>query len=213
MLDDRQYRTDNPCGDGESLRCEEAETGRYTMLGYEQEQWLTEGFNSRARWNIVGQQLLIAELEHANIQENYYWNDAWDGYPRARRRLLRSVVDTDVRNPVFLTGDWHSTFVNDLKLDFKKPSPNDRHRVRHASHYHGRGRHALRALLRSDGAVQPSHQILRGRQARLLQGVGDAQADEARPAIHERVWKILNGQGYTEKSFVVEDGVPGTTAV
>jgi alkaline phosphatase D len=23
---------------------------------------------------------------------------------------------------VFLTGDWHSTFVNDLKLDFKNPS-------------------------------------------------------------------------------------------
>ena len=123
MLDDRQYRTDNPCGDGESLRCEEAETGQYTMLGYQQEQWLAEGFsNSRARWNIVGQQLLIAELEHANIQENYYWNDAWDGYPRARRRLLKSVVDTDLRNPIFLTGDWHSTFVNDLKLDFKKPS-------------------------------------------------------------------------------------------
>ena len=40
MLDDRQDRTDNPCGDGESLRCEAAETGRYTMLGYEQEQWL-----------------------------------------------------------------------------------------------------------------------------------------------------------------------------
>jgi alkaline phosphatase D len=26
-----------------------------------------------------------------------------------------------VSNPVFLTGDWHSTFVNDLKLDFKDP--------------------------------------------------------------------------------------------
>ena len=25
-------------------------------------------------------------------------------------------------NPVFLTGDWHSTFVNDLKVDFKDPA-------------------------------------------------------------------------------------------
>jgi alkaline phosphatase D len=41
MLDDRQYRTDNPCGDGESLRCEEAVSGRYTMLGREQERWLS----------------------------------------------------------------------------------------------------------------------------------------------------------------------------
>jgi alkaline phosphatase D len=123
MLDDRQYRTDNPCGDGESLRCDEALTGRYTMLGREQEQWVSRGFaRSDARWNIVGQQLLLAELEHATIQPNWFWNDAWDGYPLARRRLLTDVRNADLRNPVFLTGDWHSTFVNDLKIDFKNPA-------------------------------------------------------------------------------------------
>ena len=42
MLDDRQYRTDNPCGDGEALRCQEALTGDYTMLGREQERWLAQ---------------------------------------------------------------------------------------------------------------------------------------------------------------------------
>ena len=41
---------------------------------------------------------------------------------RRPARLLEAVVDTNVSNPVFLTGDWHSTFVNDLKLDFKDPS-------------------------------------------------------------------------------------------
>ncbi len=123
LLDDRQYRTDNPCGDGESLRCDAALNGRYTMLGREQEQWVSRGFaRSNARWNIVGQQLLLAELEHATIRPNWYWNDAWDGYPLARRRLLSDVGDADLRNPVFLTGDWHSTFVNDLKLDFKNPA-------------------------------------------------------------------------------------------
>lgn len=123
MLDDRQYRTDNPCGDGESLRCDAALTGSYTMLGRSQERWVARGFNrSDAVWNVVGQQLLLAELEHASIQENYYWNDAWDGYPLARQRLLTDVVESGVRNPVFLTGDWHSTFVNDLKVDFKDPN-------------------------------------------------------------------------------------------
>ena len=122
MLDDRQYRTDNPCGDGESLRCDAAVSGDYTMLGREQERWLARGFkHSDAIWNIVGQQLLLAELEHATIQPNWFWNDAWDGYPRARHRLLSDVVESGVRNPVFLTGDWHSTFVNDLKVDFKDP--------------------------------------------------------------------------------------------
>ena len=33
LLDDRQYRTDNPCGDGEALRCEEALVGDYTSSG------------------------------------------------------------------------------------------------------------------------------------------------------------------------------------
>jgi alkaline phosphatase D len=122
MLDDRQYRTDNPCGDGESLRCAEALDGEYTMLGRQQERWLARGFEqSTARWNLVGQQLLIAQLEHRTIQPNWFWNDAWDGYPLARQRLLTDVAESGVRNPVFLTGDWHSTFVNDLTLDFANP--------------------------------------------------------------------------------------------
>ena len=123
MLDDRQYRTNNPCGDGEALRCKEASSGDYTMLGQKQEDWVAKGFaRSSARWNIVGQQLLMAELEHATIQDEWFWNDAWDGYPLARKRLLTEVVESQLRNPVFLTGDWHSTFVNDLKIDFKDPS-------------------------------------------------------------------------------------------
>jgi alkaline phosphatase D len=92
------------------------------MLGRRQERWVERSFeNSSAKWNIIGQQLLIAELEHRTIDANWYWNDAWDGYPLARQRLLSNVVDSKLRNPVFLTGDWHSTFVNDLKLDFNDP--------------------------------------------------------------------------------------------
>lgn len=125
LLDDRQYRTDNPCGDGESLRCPEALTGTYTMLGRDQERWLARGFReSAARWNVIAQQLLLAELEHTlpGYPDEWYWNDAWDGYPLARKRLLTEVVESGLRNPVFLTGDWHSTFANDLKVDFKNPS-------------------------------------------------------------------------------------------
>jgi alkaline phosphatase D len=123
MLDDRQYRTDNPCGDGESLRCQAALDGDYTMLGAQQERWVARGFErSSARWSVVAQQLLIAQLEHTTIQPNWFWNDAWDGYPLARQRLLNAAVDAQLRNPIFITGDWHSTFVNDLKLDFADPN-------------------------------------------------------------------------------------------
>jgi alkaline phosphatase D len=209
MLDDRQYRTDNPCGDGESLRCEAAETGRYTMLGSEQERWLAEGFaESDARWNIVAQQLLIAELEHVNIAENYYWNDAWDGYPRARQRLLESVVENNLSNPVFLAGDWHSTFVNDLKLDFKNPlaktiatefvtpaitSGGDSTPYGpyygpmvpfnpHIKYFEGDRRGYFKA------SVTPERMLL---DLRFVTSVEDPE-----------------GFGYTERSFVVEDGEP-----
>ena len=96
MLDDRQYRTDNPCGDGEALRCEEALTGNYTMLGREQEAAGSRAVSAsaRRRWNFIGQQLLIAELEHTlpGYPDEWYWNDAWDGYPLARQRMLEGVV-------------------------------------------------------------------------------------------------------------------------
>jgi alkaline phosphatase D len=212
MLDDRQYRTDNPCGDGESLRCDEALTGRYTMLGREQERWLSRHFHdASARWNIVAQQLLLAELEHTlpGYPDEWYWNDAWDGYPLARKRLLTDVAETALRNPVFLTGDWHSTFANDLKLDFKDPaspvvaaefvtpaitsggdgtpygpyySPMIPFNP-HIKYYEGDRRGYFRAT------VTPGQMEL---DLRFVTSVENN-----------------NGVGYTERSFVVEDGRPG----
>jgi alkaline phosphatase D len=40
----------------------------------------------------------------------------------ARQRLLDNVANKQLSNPVFLTGDWHSTFVNDLNENFADPS-------------------------------------------------------------------------------------------
>ena len=42
--------------------------------------------------------------------------DAWDGYPAARRRLLRSALDADA-NLVVLSGDSHNAWAFDLDLD------------------------------------------------------------------------------------------------
>jgi len=119
MLDTRQYRTDNPCGDGESDRCDAAFNYRATMLGYDQERWLSRQlFAKRAKWTFVTQGVLVAQLDHVVGKGTRFWNDAWDGYPGARDRLLRDIQASGARNPVVLTGDWHSTFVNDLKLNF-----------------------------------------------------------------------------------------------
>jgi alkaline phosphatase D len=123
VLDTRQYRSDQPCGDGETPRCAAALDPATTMLGPAQEQWLLDGLDqSRARWNVLAQQVLMAELDHQIGPGEVFWNDAWDGYPAARERILRHLASRPISNPIVLSGDWHSTFVNDLKLDFKDPT-------------------------------------------------------------------------------------------
>jgi alkaline phosphatase D len=122
VLDARQYRTDQPCGDGEFPRCEESLDPAVTMLGAEQEAWLLDGLDrSRARWNVIAQQVMMGQLDHNRGDPRIYWHDAWDGYPVARQRIIDHLSEARVRNPMLITGDWHSTFVNDIKADFSEP--------------------------------------------------------------------------------------------
>jgi alkaline phosphatase D len=121
VLDTRQYRSDHPCGDGEHPRCPESFDPEQTMMGDRQERWLLRGLDhSRARWNVIAQQVLMAELLHrVGPAGPEFWQDAWDGYPAARHRLLDHLASRSVPNAIVLTGDWHSTFVSDLKPDFR----------------------------------------------------------------------------------------------
>jgi alkaline phosphatase D len=121
MIDGRQYRSVPPCGWGEAQACDAAYDPAITMLGVQQEEWLYAGLSSATRWNAFGNNVMIARLDHDGAAGDLLWNDAWDGFPAARNRLLDQVVARDVRNPVFVTGDWHSTFVNDVKQDFDAP--------------------------------------------------------------------------------------------
>ncbi len=121
IIDGRQYRSAPPCGWGEAQACEAAYDPAITMLGTAQEEWLDAGLSSGARWNAFGNNVMMARLDHDGAAGDLLWNDAWDGFPAARNRLLDQVVARDVRNAVFVTGDWHSTFVNDIKQDFDAP--------------------------------------------------------------------------------------------
>jgi alkaline phosphatase D len=122
MLDGRQYRSVPPCGWGEADACAEAYDPSVTMLGFEQERWLYQGLaRSRARWNLLGNNVMLGRLDHDGAAGDRLWHDAWDGFPAARNRLVETWVRHDVRNPVAITGDWHSTFANDILRDFDRP--------------------------------------------------------------------------------------------
>jgi alkaline phosphatase D len=122
MLDGRQYRSVPPCGWGEADACAEAYDPSVTMLGFEQERWLYQGLaRSRARWNLLGNNVMLGRLDHDGAAGDRLWHDAWDGFPAARNRLVETWVRHDVRHPVAITGDWHSTFANDILRDFDRP--------------------------------------------------------------------------------------------
>ena len=129
MLDGRQYRSREACygppnhggGHVESdAACPERRDPDRSMLGREQEQWLYDGLSqSRTRWNLLAQDVLMAQLrQRSRDDEIQFWVDDWNGYPAARQRLINHLHDAHISNPVVLSGDIHSFWANDLKLDF-----------------------------------------------------------------------------------------------
>jgi alkaline phosphatase D len=130
LLDDRQYRSPQVCprsGVGGSAvvqpaRCPDLRDPERTLLGADQERWLLEALSaSQARWNVLAQQTLMAQLDRQPGPEQAFWTDGWDGYPAARARLLTFLADRRPANPLVIGGDVHSHWVCDLKPDFDDP--------------------------------------------------------------------------------------------
>jgi alkaline phosphatase D len=89
------------------------------MMGFAQEAWLYSGLaNSKARWNVIAQDVVMAQYRLKQDGIDSFSTDDWDGYPANRQRLLQHIYDRKVSNPVVLSGDLHSFLANDLKLDF-----------------------------------------------------------------------------------------------
>ncbi|WP_462418804.1 alkaline phosphatase D family protein [Kytococcus sp. Marseille-QA3725] len=112
VLDTRQYRSDQTGWVGP---VPDTYDTRRTMLGSTQEAWLDEGLRSSgARWDVLGQQVMVAQYDMLDGPGFMTNQDAWDGYVAAKDRLLTSIERSGARNPVVLTGDVHESFANDL---------------------------------------------------------------------------------------------------
>ncbi len=114
MLDTRIWARPEQIADPSAMATELNDPTR-TLLGADQEAWLKDQLTtSTAKWRLVGQQVMMAQLD---IFPN---TDAWDGYPAARTRFLDTMTAGD-KNVVVLTGDFHTSWVNDLTPDAKDP--------------------------------------------------------------------------------------------
>jgi alkaline phosphatase D len=132
VIDGRQYRSREACyrppnkGGGHletDAGCPERRDPARSMLGFAQEGWLATNLaQSKAQWNLIAQDVLMAQLRKKQDDTYAFWTDDWNGYPANRTRLLKRIQETRAANPVVIGGDAHAYFANDLKLDFDDPA-------------------------------------------------------------------------------------------
>lgn len=129
LLDLRSFRDQQASiGDGDVIDDPER-----TITGRKQLDWLKSGLSSStARWRMVGTSVMIAPLAFGAVpahllgplaellgipKEGLALNvDQWDGYTDDRRELLTHLRDQRIGNTVFLTGDIHMAFANDVPV-------------------------------------------------------------------------------------------------
>jgi alkaline phosphatase D len=122
VLDTRQYRDDQACGDGNDVvPCGAWANDGRSLLGAAQERWLATGLaTSDARWQVLAQQIMVAPFDDDPGDTTRVSMDTWSGYPGASRRLLDTIAERAPNRTVVLTGDIHSSWVNELRPDFAR---------------------------------------------------------------------------------------------
>ena len=120
LLDQRQYRDDQPCDDQFIVPCPEAETEPRKYLGDAQKQWFKSGLeSSKAAWKLVANQAMIMALENGPSSPTN--KDQWDGYGVERREILEHVASRGIKDVAFLTGDIHTFFAGEVGTDGRGP--------------------------------------------------------------------------------------------
>jgi alkaline phosphatase D len=112
MLDERQYRADQPCDDRVNVLCPDALAPR-AFLGDRQMTWLKRRLSrSRAAWKVIGNQVLIMPVK---IGQNAVSVDTWQGYLHEREELLAHLARERIRGVTFATGDFHLFTAGDVR--------------------------------------------------------------------------------------------------
>jgi alkaline phosphatase D len=120
LLDGRHYRSNQACGDGRrDVPCGDWDDPKRTMLGADQEKWLSDGLaTSKHHWQVLANQVMLAAFDNAPGERRSYDMDKWSGYPAASERLLSSIAAHAPNRTVTISGDIHSNWVNELHDGF-----------------------------------------------------------------------------------------------
>ena len=124
LLDQRQYRDDQPCGDEFFVPCEESERPGRAYLGEAQKAWLKRGLQeSRATWKVVANQAMIMSLD--GPPRNEINKDQWDGYAAERAEIVNHLTANGVKDVTFITGDIHTFFAGNVTASGRQGAPSD----------------------------------------------------------------------------------------
>ena len=118
MLDQRQYRDDQPCNDAVAPACAEYDQPR-NFLGRAQMDWTKDRLaTSPAAWKVIGNELTMMPTKV--LGDSFFTFDGWQGYPREREELLKHILDKQIKDVVFVTGDIHTFIGGDVRTDMGK---------------------------------------------------------------------------------------------
>jgi alkaline phosphatase D len=114
LLDQRQYRGDQPCGDAFAApQCAEFNDPR-PYLGSAQMAWAKQRLqSSQAAWKVVGNEAMIMNTKSG--PSTYLGFDSWQGYHVEREELLAHIQSKAIKDVVFVTGDIHTFVAGDVR--------------------------------------------------------------------------------------------------
>ena len=116
VLDTRQYRSDQACGDGQFVvGCEERLDEDRTILGDTQKQWLLDNLErSGATWDVLANQVKFSNLDFGTASEGAFTMDHWDGYA-ADQAIVKRAFEEHATNPIVVTGDIHFNMTANIR--------------------------------------------------------------------------------------------------
>jgi len=127
MLDERQYRDDQPLGDKVSVDTSdpavraELEAPRQ-MLGSQQLDFLKSTLKeSTATWKVISNEVMMMNTKLTPTTD--YNLDDWSGYLAQRREILEFIRDNNIRDVVSIVGDIHTFTAGGVRIEEADTSP------------------------------------------------------------------------------------------